>query len=78
MTEGFQVPMLAYYLGVHTLTIEASPLTAPPPNTPGPNVVFQTRAQRNAHLLPILHQWSTTSYTQTTTTRTFRVFEHCQ
>jgi hypothetical protein len=78
MTEGFQVPMLAWQLGVHTLDIGASPLTPPPPNTPGPNVVFQTRAQRNAHLLPILNEWSTTAYAKKATTRTFRVFEHCR
>ncbi len=77
MTEGFQVPMIAYYLGVHTLTIEASPLAAPPPNTPGPNVIFQTRAQRNAHLLPSLEKWPTTHYKLVTETRTFRVYEHC-
>ena len=74
MTEGFQVPMIAYDLGMHTLQIEASPLTpqhAPPP----PNVIFQTRAQRNAHLLPLLSTWPTTSYTLAAQVRTFRVLE---
>jgi hypothetical protein len=78
MTEGFQVPMIAYDLGVHTLQIEASPLSAPPPNTPGPNVIFQTRAQRNAHLLPSLHNWPSTHYKRVTATRTFRVYENCR
>jgi hypothetical protein len=81
MTEGFQVPMIAWQLGVHTLRIAASPLTQPPPGSPpppAPNVVFQVRAQRNAHLLPILHEWSTTTHYQLVAhTRTFRVFEHC-
>jgi hypothetical protein len=74
MTEGFQVPMLAWQLGVHTLTVEASPLTPPPPDVPGPPVVFQVRAQRNAHMLPILQQWPRTHYRLVTATRTFRVF----
>jgi hypothetical protein len=77
MTEGFQVPMLAYYLGTHTLDVEASPLEPPPANTPGPNVIFQVRAQHNASLLPFLHNWPTTTYRLATATRTFRVFEHC-
>ncbi len=78
MTEGFQVPMIAWQLGVHTLEIEAAPLTPPPPNTPGPNVIFQNRAQRNAHLLPSLRSWPTTHYRLVTRTRTFRVFESCR
>jgi hypothetical protein len=75
MTEGFQVPMIAYYLGVHTLQIQASPLGPPPP--PAPNVIFQTRAQRNAHLLPVVHTWPQVHYELATATRAFRVFEHC-
>jgi hypothetical protein len=78
MTEGFQVPMIAYDLGVHTLTIQASPLSAPPPGTPGPNVIFQARAQRNAHLLPSLRNWPTTHYKLAAITRTFRVYESCR
>ncbi len=74
MTEGFQVPMLAYALGVHTLTVEASP-TGPPP--PAPNVIFQTRAQRNASLLPVVHTWPAVRYKLVADVRTFRVFEHC-
>jgi hypothetical protein len=76
MTEGFQVPMIAYDLGVHTLQVQASPLTAQNP-PPAPNVIFQTRAQRHAHLLPLLSTWPTTSYTLAAHDRTFRVFEHC-
>ncbi len=78
MTEGFQVTMIAWNLGVHTLTVEAAPLTPPPPNTPGPNVIFQNRAQRNAHLLPSLQNWPTTHYKLVTRTRTFRVYENCR
>jgi hypothetical protein len=77
MTEGFQVPMLAWTLGVHTTQVQASPvsLSAPPP--PAPNVIFQTRAQRNAHLLPLLSTWPSIPYKLVTRNRTFRVFEHC-
>jgi hypothetical protein len=44
MTEGFQVPMVAYYLGVHTLQVQAPPSHSPAP-PPWPNVILQTRAQ---------------------------------
>jgi hypothetical protein len=77
MTEGFQVPMVAWTLGVHTLQVQASPASGahlPPP----PNVILQTRAQRNATLLPIVHSWSTTSYKFAAHQRTFRLFTHCR
>jgi hypothetical protein len=77
MTEGFQVPMLAWTLGVHTIDVEASPLSVSNPG-PAPNVIFQTRAQRNAHLLPVVGAWSTTPYRLVAKTKTFRVFEHCR
>ncbi len=76
MTEAFQVPMVAYYVGVHTLQVEAPPAAGAPPG-PAPNVVFQARETRSAALLPILHEWPTTHYQLIGTTRTFRVFEHC-
>jgi hypothetical protein len=76
MTEGFQVPMVAYYVGVHTAQILAPAAAGEPPGPP-PNVVLQVRATRSAALLPILHRWPTTQYKLIATTRTFRVFEHC-
>ena len=55
MTEGFQVPMLAWDLGVKILRVEAQP--TPPPGQlapgPAPDVIFQTRDTRNAALLPL-------------------------
>ena len=54
MTEGFQVPLVAWTLGVHTLTVEGPPAAGTRPGE-APNVVLQTRAQTNATLLPILH-----------------------
>ena len=77
MTEGFQVPMLAWTLGVHTVDVEASPQSVSNPGPP-PNVIFQTRAQRNAHLLPVVGGWTTTNYQLVARTRTFRVFENCR
>ena len=76
MTEGFQVPMLAYYIGVHTLTVEAPPAAGAPPG-PAPNIVFQAAETRDATLLPILQEWPNVHYQLIGTTRTFRVFEHC-
>ncbi len=76
MTEGFQVPMVAYYIGVHTAQI-AAPAAAGVPPGPPPNVIFQTRATHTAALLPIVHSWPTTHYKLVGTTKTFRVFEHC-
>jgi hypothetical protein len=76
MTEGFQVPMLAWTLGVHTVQVQASPLpNAPLP--PSPNVIFQTRAQRHSHLLPVVGAWANVPYRVVAHARTFRVFENC-
>ena len=76
MTEGFQVPMVAWTLGVHTLDVEASPAAgAPPP--PAPNVILQTRAQSNATLLPIVHTWPNVHYRYAGHARTFRLFTNC-
>jgi hypothetical protein len=76
MTEGFQVPNVAYALGVKMLRVEAAPLTgeAPPP---APNVIFQTRATRHASLLPSLRTWPTTSYRLVHRNKTFKVYASC-
>jgi hypothetical protein len=88
MTEGFQVPMVAYALGVHTLRVEAPPVAPKSDPTeqdfpgPGPNVILQNRAQSNASLLPgpetILH-WEQlgTHYPTYLHVRTFRLFSTC-
>jgi hypothetical protein len=75
MTEGFQVPMVAWTLGVHTATVEAPP--SPEQPGPPPNVIFQTRDTRSAPLLPLVRTWPETNYTFVGQFRTFRVFEHC-
>jgi hypothetical protein len=54
MAEGFQVPMVAWDLGVKILRIEAQPSLPPGQLAPGPapNVIFQDRDTRGAELLP--------------------------
>jgi hypothetical protein len=75
MTEGFQVPMVAWALGVHTLQIGAPPSGGPPP--PAPNVIFRTRAQRNATPLPLLSDWPNVHYQRVAHVRTFSVYSNC-
>ena len=76
MTEGFQVPMLAWNLGVHTARVEASPQSTENPG-PAPNVIFQTRAQSHSHLLPVVSAWKGVTYQLVARTRTFRVYANC-
>jgi hypothetical protein len=80
MTEGFQVPMVAWTLGVHTLRVEAEPANLAGP--PWPNVILQTRAQSNSTLLPTPTQilaWERDGarYRLIAHVRTFRVFSTC-
>ncbi len=51
MAEGFQVPMVAYDLGVKMVRVEAQPTGIAP--APWPNVIFQTRDTSHAALLPL-------------------------
>ena len=80
MTEGFQVPMAAWTLGVRTLQVEAEPSNLAGP--PWPAVILQTRAQSNATLLPTPQQiiaWEHegAKYKLIAHVRTFRVFSTC-
>jgi len=80
MTEGFQVPMVAWTLGVHTLRVEAEPSGLAPP--PWPNVILQTRAQSDSTLLPtpaqiIAWEHAGARYTLVAHVRTFRIFSTC-
>jgi hypothetical protein len=77
MTEGFQVPMVAWTLGVHTLQVEAPPAAGAPPG-PAPNVILQARDTRDATLLPIVHAWPKTSYKFVANVRTFNLFTSCR
>jgi hypothetical protein len=62
MSEGFQVPMVAWYLGVRTLRVLAPPGVnaqgvavdgSGRPLTSWPNTIFQDRDTRSATLLPL-------------------------
>jgi hypothetical protein len=80
MTEGFQVPMVAWTLGVHTLRIEATPSSQAGP--PWPGVILQARAQSNSTLLPTPQQiiaWEHDGapYRLVAHVRTFRAFSTC-
>ncbi len=77
MTEGFQVPMVAWTLGVHTIQVEAPPAAETPPG-PAPNVILQTRDTRHATLLPIVHAWPTVQYTYFGSSGPFNLFTHCR
>jgi hypothetical protein len=76
MTEGFQVPLVAWTLGVHTLRVEGPPPAGANPG-PAPDAVLQAAAHTHGQLLPILHQWPGTHYTYGGTERTVRLFTHC-
>jgi hypothetical protein len=80
MTEGFQVPMVAWTLGVRTLRVQAEPSQLAGP--PWPDVILQTRAQSKSTLLPTPAQiiaWERAGahYTLVAHVRTFRVFSTC-
>ena len=80
MTEGFQVPMVAWTLGVRTLRVEAEPSQLAGP--PWPAVILQARAQSTSTLLPTPAQilaWEREGarYKLVAHVRTFRVFSTC-
>jgi hypothetical protein len=66
MTEGFQVPMVAFTLDVPTTRIGAPPTKGgaayPEPASAAPNLILQTRDTRSASLLPYLSTWPSVRY----------------
>ncbi len=76
MTEGFQVPMVAWTLGVHTADIEAPP--APGQQVAAPNVILQARDTRDASLLPYLSSWPSVHFTYVGTSGPFHMFTRCR
>jgi hypothetical protein len=66
MSEGFQVPMVAWTLGVPTTRIEAPPTNGgaayPEPASEAPDVILQTRDTRSASRLPFLSTWPSVHY----------------
>ncbi len=77
MTEGFQVPMVAWTLGTHTVQIEAPAAAGSQPG-PAPNVILQARDTRSATLLPYLSTWPTVHYHYVGSSGPFHLFTHCQ
>lgn len=61
MTEGFQVPMVSWILGVPATRVEAPPATGEEPG-PAPDVILQTRDTRSAARLPYLSSWPKVTY----------------
>ncbi|MDQ6778391.1 MAG: hypothetical protein M3071_19715 [Actinomycetota bacterium] len=72
-TENFQVPMVAWYLGVQSVQVANEQSFTGPANDP--NVIFQTRVTGTAPLRPVLP--TDLQYTETAQ-RSFRLFEHCR
>jgi len=66
MTEGFQVPMVAFILDVPTTRVGAPPTLGgaehPQPAQDAPNVILQTRDTRSAARLPFLSTWPGVRY----------------
>ncbi|HZE05585.1 MAG TPA: hypothetical protein VE127_10200, partial [Solirubrobacteraceae bacterium] len=75
MTEGFQVPMVSWILGVATPRIWAPPPAGTEPGPP-PNVILQTRDTRSAALLPFLSDWPKVHYHYVGTRGPVHMFTH--
>ena len=84
MVEGFQVPMVAWYLNERTLNIQDQP--TPPLHQsvvgpPWPNVIMQDRDTGGSALLPTWQQinaWTRDgAHYKVTTTKEMRFFEDC-
>jgi hypothetical protein len=77
MTEGFQVPLVAWTLGVHTDQVEAPPGPGVQPGA-GPPVILQAAAQRKRTPLPVVRRFTNyTSYRIVEQTRSFRLLTDC-
>jgi hypothetical protein len=81
MVEGFQVPMVAWYLHVRTLRIEEQPPVVEAP-APWPSVILQDRDTGSAALLPL---WQTINHWRALGARyrivdypVFRLFMDCR
>jgi hypothetical protein len=91
MTEGFQVPMVAWYLNVRTLDVLAPPAVNPTtgvavgangqPSKVWPNTIFQDRDTRSAPWLPLpptIIAWEHDgAHYRSVYTKTFRFFQDC-
>jgi hypothetical protein len=76
MTEGFQVPMVAYYLNTRTAYIGAPAAAGDPPG-PAPNVILQARDTRSASLLPYLSSWPNVHYHHVASSGPVNMYTNC-
>jgi hypothetical protein len=76
MSEGFQVPMVAYALDVPTTRVLAPPAS---PATAGraPNVILQTRATQSSTQLPIVRDWPSLHDSYRGSAGPWRTFTRC-
>jgi len=76
-TENYEVPMVAWYLGVESVDIsDELPRSVANNGAPAdPNVILQTRDTGTARLLPKVPKYK--HYTEIRQ-RTFRLYEHCK
>ena len=75
-TENYQVPMVAWYLGVQSVKVSDEIAPSLANHGAGPvNVIFQTRVTGTAPLRPLIP--AGVHYTEITQ-RSFRLFEHCR
>jgi hypothetical protein len=77
MAEGFQVPMVAYALGVATTRILAPP-ASPTAAGPAPNVILQTRATQSSTQLPVVRDWRPLHYTYQGGATPWHTFTRCE
>jgi hypothetical protein len=70
-TENFQVPMVAWYLGIPSDDVSGQ---LPPSTSSRPNVILQARDTANAPLRPLIPKG--VRYTEIRE-RTFSLYEHC-
>ncbi|HEX4012099.1 MAG TPA: hypothetical protein VHX62_18905 [Solirubrobacteraceae bacterium] len=81
MTEGFQVPMVAWILNVPTTRIQAPPTNGgakyAEPGSAAPNVILQTRDTRSASLLPLLSTWPSVRFHYVGTISPIHMFTNC-
>ncbi|HEY5317353.1 MAG TPA: hypothetical protein VIJ20_05200 [Solirubrobacteraceae bacterium] len=76
-TENFQKQMVAWYLGVESVSASDAPLRsiAGRPASRNPNVILQTRDTGTARLRPVI---PTNEHYTEIRQRTFRLYEHCR
>ena len=77
MTEGFQVPMVAWALGVHTAQVEAPPASSANPGA-APNVIFKRVRRGRRSALPVVQAWRNANYRLEAHVGTFRVYSSCR